>query len=176
MRQSSLSLKNCFKLSKQTRPPHSSSQYTADGCCGNVEWSVSGTGATISSTGLLTAGATACGTLTVTASCSGCGTSATQHVRVADAGRWVFQSMTGYTCGYTSWCHPYPSIWCEQIFCYTGATKEVYDYVSPTACVLQTPCPSTCSSCVLGNVAPCGQSVSSCPYFVGAKTYLWSCP
>ncbi|MDI6745377.1 MAG: hypothetical protein QMD07_08385 [Thermodesulfovibrionales bacterium] len=73
----------------ETITRNSSAQYTATGCPSNIIWSVSGTGATISSTGLLTAGATACGSLTVTATCPACGTSATQWVRVADAGQWV---------------------------------------------------------------------------------------
>ncbi len=67
---------------------NSTKQYTATGCPSNVAWSVSGTGATISSTGLLTAGSTACGSLAVTATCVACGTSATQTVRVTDSGQW----------------------------------------------------------------------------------------
>lgn len=73
----------------ETITRNSSAQYTATGCPNNVAWSVSGTGATISSTGLLTVGSTACGSLTVTAMCAGCGTSAIQYVRVTDAGQWV---------------------------------------------------------------------------------------
>ncbi len=72
----------------ETITRNSSAQYTATGCPSNVEWSVSGSGATISSTGLLTVGSTACGSLGVTATCVGCGTSATQAVRVTDAGLW----------------------------------------------------------------------------------------
>lgn len=76
----------------ETITRNNKAQYTATGCPSNVKWTVTGKGASISSTGLLTAGATACGSLTVTASCSGCGTSATQDVRVADAGQWVLVS------------------------------------------------------------------------------------
>ena len=47
-----------------TTTRNSTKQYTATGCPSAVTWSVSGSGATISSNGLLTAGATACGKLT----------------------------------------------------------------------------------------------------------------
>ncbi|MBI4653549.1 MAG: hypothetical protein HY752_00885 [Nitrospirae bacterium] len=72
---------------------------TTDGCCGDIVWSVSveaGStlgGSTITQAGVLTAGATACGSLTVTATCLACGTSATQYVRVTNAGRWVWVEM-----------------------------------------------------------------------------------
>ena len=85
----------------ETITRNSSEQYTATGCPGNVEWSVSGTGATISSTGLLTAGATACGSLTIAATCTACETSDTQDVRVTDAGQWVIVgscNASGYYC------------------------------------------------------------------------------
>lgn len=75
---------------------------TTDGCCGDIVWSVSvetGStlgGSTITQAGVLTAGSTSCGSLKVTATCGACGTSATQYVRVMDAGQWVEISYTPY--------------------------------------------------------------------------------
>jgi len=74
----------------------STSQYSATACYQNglcessagVSWSVSGTGASISDTGLLTTSASACGMLTVSANCPQCGISDTHEVRVTDAGKW----------------------------------------------------------------------------------------
>lgn len=73
-----------------TTTKNSTKQYTSADCCGEVQWTVSGKGATISSTGLLTTGSTACGTLTITATCTECGTSATQDVRITNAGTWTW--------------------------------------------------------------------------------------
>jgi hypothetical protein len=78
---------------------------TTDGCCGDIVWSVSveaGStlgGSTITQAGVLTAGATACGSLKVTATCAGCGTSATQDLRITNAGAWSFVSYepSGYS-------------------------------------------------------------------------------
>jgi len=82
----------------------STRQYTMNGCCGEQKWSVSGAGASISSAGFLTTTSSACGSLLVTATCEGCGTSATQEVRVTDAGTWFLQSqqlnINGSICGY----------------------------------------------------------------------------
>lgn len=70
---------------------------TTGNCCEAITWSASGTGASITQSGVLTAGATACGSLLVTATCQVCGTSDTQYVRVTDvgAGQWVEVSSCG---------------------------------------------------------------------------------
>jgi len=91
----------------------STSQYSATACYQNglcessagVSWSVSGTGATISNTGLLTTNASACGVLTITANCPQCGTSDTHEVRVTDAGQWVTLDTCGAACSgcWTDW-------------------------------------------------------------------------
>lgn len=73
---------------------------------GDPTWSVAGTGATISQTGLLTTDATACGTLVVSASAGGCFTTQ-KGVRVTDGGVWTnvynctpdWNTMGCYTCG-----------------------------------------------------------------------------
>jgi len=68
---------------------------TTGNCCEAITWTVTvdaGStlgGSTISDGGVLTAGATSCGSLKVTASCPACGTSATQYVRVTNAGQWI---------------------------------------------------------------------------------------
>lgn len=105
----------------ETITRNSSAQYTASGCPWDVSWSVSGTGATISSTGLLTVGSTACGTLTVIANCSQCGTSTTKNVRVTDAGGWAGGRQYDY-CGtdYSVYAcpgyyHPFSFRWNEEI-------------------------------------------------------------
>lgn len=146
----------------ETITRNSNSQYTANGCCGAVEWSVSGKGATISSTGLLTAGATACGTLTITATCAACGTSATQYVRVTDAGQWVLES-TPYICfdGSTFTC-----------IIINGDTerREGYDVV-PT--YLNCPIGEPPSPCYFEN----GQEYTPPPvsYKTFVKIYKWQC-
>jgi hypothetical protein len=61
-------------------------QYGVNNSVGTIAWSVSGVGATISDTGLLTTDENACGTLTVSA--EDCCSSATQEVRVTDSGFW----------------------------------------------------------------------------------------
>ena len=84
---------------------------TTGDCCGEIQWTVSPEtgGTTILAGGLLIAGATACGSLQVTATCPACGTSATQYVRVTDAGHWVdagyCNSISGQYCltFYSSW-------------------------------------------------------------------------
>jgi len=90
---------------------------TTGDCCGEIQWTVSPEtgGTTISAGGLLTAGATACGSLQVTATCPACGTSATQYVRVTNAGHWVdagyCTSITGQFClGYYASAEPQEAI------------------------------------------------------------------
>lgn len=75
-------------------------QYTYTPCTcesGTAVWAVSGTGASISQSGLLTTTAAACGTLTITVTMDGC-TVATQEVRVTNGGTWTQTS-------YTEYCH-----------------------------------------------------------------------
>lgn len=163
----------------ETITRNSSAQYTANGCPSNVEWSVSGKGATISSTGLLTAGSTACGSLTVTASCSGCGTSATQYVRVTDAGVWVL-FLYAVQCAFESSINAYDT-------CISGDTKNVYGLLmdngancidcsqSPVAFNTNYSCPlyAACSPQKPG----CSQdTISRCYFLSNTKTYKWVCP
>lgn len=97
-----------------------SNDYKTTGLCsGDIKWSVtvdSGSqlgGSTISQAGVLTAGATTCGSLKVTATCESCGTSATQYVRVTDAGagKWSWYERCGYS-----------------YYCNTGCTTQQYLY------------------------------------------------
>ncbi|MBT9168181.1 MAG: hypothetical protein DDT19_01526 [Syntrophomonadaceae bacterium] len=91
-------------------------------CCGRLDWSVSvdvGStlgGSTITSAGVLTAGATSCGSLKVTASCPVCKTSATQYVRVTDAGRWWPTSSIIN-------CYLYNDLWRVYCFEVSGDTR-----------------------------------------------------
>lgn len=84
-------------------------------CCAGVVWSVSGEGlggSTITQDGVLTAGAEACGSLLVTATCASCGTSATQYVRVTDAGGWANASII-YECS-------------QSCYWITGVSEDIY--------------------------------------------------
>lgn len=80
-----------------------SKQYYLNNAVGQVTWSVSGAGASITQSGHLTTTPAACGGLTITAVDSCCGTF-TQQVRVTDSGYWatIFQMYdgghTGPTC------------------------------------------------------------------------------
>lgn len=79
---------------------NSATTCTASGCDGSVSWSVTGTGASISSNGLLTIGSASCGGITVAASCSD-GSIATKTARVTNAGQWVALLIGG---GYSGAC------------------------------------------------------------------------
>jgi hypothetical protein len=72
----------------ETVTTNSSTTYTAADCSGSVSWSITGTGASISSNGVLTTGSASCGGITVTARCSD-GSIATKTARVTDAGQWA---------------------------------------------------------------------------------------
>ena len=153
----------------ETITRNSSAQYTATGCPSSINWSVSGTGATISSTGLLTAGATSCGSLTVTATCSACETSAEQYVRVTDAGQWIIVSNTyGTICSPT--CGSFEQ-WAPQRVEGKSITQNAYYHNFAW------------SSCVAGYCGNCSPVVASCPpgggyiiydgIYVGEYNCLW---
>lgn len=89
----------------------SSKTYTLTNSQGNVTWSVSGTGATINQSGVLTTDSTACGTLTVTATDDCCGAYA-QQVRVTNGGTWVLVSNTLNTT--TAYCGVIPPNYDEK--------------------------------------------------------------
>ena len=72
----------------ETVTTNSSASYSTADCSGTVSWNVTGTGASISSNGVLTAGPASCGGITVTAHCSD-GSIATKTARVTNAGQWV---------------------------------------------------------------------------------------
>ncbi|MBT9169208.1 MAG: hypothetical protein DDT19_02562 [Syntrophomonadaceae bacterium] len=81
-------------------------------CCGRIEWSASGTGASVTQAGVLCASSTACGSLTVTASCPACRTSASHSVRVTNGGRWVLvDSCSGCACGWCPQCPGQATCW-----------------------------------------------------------------
>lgn len=92
----------------ETITTNSSASYTATGCSGTVSWGVTGTGASINSNGVLTAGAASCGAITVAAKCSD-GSIATKQLRVVNAGQWtVIASCNNELtwqglCGITNW-------------------------------------------------------------------------
>lgn len=54
----------------ETITTNSSTQYTAIDCNGPVSWGVTGTGASISSNGVLTTGPSSCGAITIAVGCS----------------------------------------------------------------------------------------------------------
>ncbi|PIP71219.1 MAG: hypothetical protein COW90_01170 [Nitrospirae bacterium CG22_combo_CG10-13_8_21_14_all_44_11] len=145
---------------------NNTAQYTASGCPSNIIWSVSGSGATISSTGLLTVGSTACGSLTITATCPACGTSATQYVRVTDAGKWGPQTFF-YVYDYaTYWQHFSDCTTCTFI---RGDTSYIWWY-----CACDLGCPSSCFGSPLPTEPECLHI--SCKYHVAANTSQWVCP
>jgi len=100
-----------------------SEQYSLLDSKGFILWSVSGTGASIDQTGLLTTDG-ACGTLTVKATDSCCG-EFTKEVKVIDSGYWEQVSATGDDCVTT---HP--------INCFTptdatlSLTRTKYEYAN----------------------------------------------
>ena len=126
---------------------------TTGNCCGNIVWSVSPTtgGTTISAAGVLHAGSTSCGSLLVTASCPECETSATQYVRVTDAGQWVL----------TDWCTTNMSYNFSVLVCDYNVMSgnklsvcKMYGYSIK----------ATCEAAILGKVLTCsvGQSTGRC--------------
>lgn len=166
-------------IGTETITTNSSAQYTATGCPSNVAWSVSGNGATISSTGLLTVGSTACGTLTITATCSGCETSATQHVRVTDAGGWgeaYFVCSTEYSCrgcpfngyccirGYTKIVNG--ELWYQDWF--------VVEPTMPCSCIVtEYNCPQILP--FIPFPSSCPASYKDCPIIYNAVKQPWVC-
>jgi hypothetical protein len=121
---------------------NSSIQYTASGGIGPYTWAVSGTGATIDETGLVTLDETACGGITVTATDT-CGLFDTQDVRVTDSGHWVASG----DC-LLSWEHC--PVWgsCELI---RGFTKRhelqpLLPGCSPICCLCGAPTLTECTS------------------------------
>ena len=65
---------------------------------------ITGTGARISSNGVLTAGPASCGAITIAARCSD-GSIATKAVRVTDAGRWALYSFHDFNMGCIDSCY-----------------------------------------------------------------------
>ena len=110
----------------------SSKTWVLNNSLGNIFWEVSGTGASINQSGIVTTTAAACGTLTITATDSCCGVY-TQQVRVTDAGTWLYidqASCGNKTLGNSPQYCPYPggllsygSVSCVII---TGGTKKEY--------------------------------------------------
>ncbi|TAL23360.1 MAG: hypothetical protein EPN94_09545 [Nitrospirae bacterium] len=98
-----------------TTTRNSTRQYTATGC-GEVQWSVSGKGASINkTTGLLTTDSTACGAVSVTATCTACNTTATKSVRVTDAGQWVYVPFSQkFGCSTNSQCYCGRDVWSSK--------------------------------------------------------------
>lgn len=86
----------------ETITKNSSASYSAAGCDGTVSWGVTGTGASISSNGVLTTGSASCGAITVAASCSD-GMTATKWIRVSNAGQWVIVAQCA-CCFYEAYC------------------------------------------------------------------------
>lgn len=89
-------------------------QYSASGG-DELAWSVSGQGATIEPTGLVTLDSTACGSFVVTV--SGCGYIETKNVRISNAGKWDQGILTGHA----------PAGWCGIFNCIEG-TKWYWEY------------------------------------------------
>ena len=159
----------------------SSQQYTASCACGvGTIWSISGIGAIIDQTGLVTTDATACGMLSVSASIPGCGATG-KTVRVTDGGVWS----SIFSCGGpdTTGC-----IICNSAKCSHGTGLIIEDkrYKQDRACLSNIGgCPSQASwdTCYNSYIAAGGinctlASCSGC-YATAAFNMVieqWVCP
>jgi hypothetical protein len=141
-----------------TTTTSSTEQYTYNDGQGSVVWSVTGTGASIDQTGLLTTSGSACGMLEVKATDDCCG-EFTLDVRVTDNGSWVLVAEGLCRARYLDKC-----INCDWIVGQYRYTIECVssDFGDPTP------------------MAPCAQQ--NCTPYGGAtwhgdykKQYLWTC-
>ncbi|MBI4824429.1 MAG: hypothetical protein HY805_09430 [Nitrospirae bacterium] len=161
---------------KDTMLRNQSNDYKVTGCLGSVEWSVSGTGGSITSEGVLTAGSSACGSLGITATCPKCGTSDTKYVRVPDAGQW--EPIGGCSCAF------FGGYSCQPVW-YCDAYIGKYLYRSFWLCfeLVYYSCINNCEfECI---VEPCWWSVgyTMCDSKRGygvrlykTEKYEWVCP
>ena len=147
----------------ETITTNSSASYSAAGCNGTVTWNVTGTGASISSSGVLTTGSASCGGITVTARCSD-GSTATKTARVTNAGQWV---QTGQTIHCTG--HDCTASTCIGLL--SGDTKEVERVYGGGVAPCNDPCPPWPSGlCGFSSGEP------TCYYRVCTTTFKWQCP
>mgnify|MGYP001583591971 FL=1 len=160
---------------------NSSATYTAADCSGTVSWSVTGTGASISSNGVLTAGSASCGGITVTASCSD-GSIATKTARVTNAGQWVMVS----NCYIWNGCIDCCAHWPGHVFTTYMGNKRYDDYwvricTFPNSDYVDIP---TCSpSSSQPSIPECGVAGSYCASYhidkgvicYGNQIYEWQC-
>jgi len=162
----------------ETITRNSSAQYIASGCPSNVEWSVSGKGVTINSTGLLAADSTSCGSLLVTATCSACGTSATQFVRVADGGQWVLVESCGtpaiYHAEKIEGKYRYENWWCSAYI-----DSPIYS-CTPNCGSGDLPCCGCCYLCsgcpVYVHTSQNDQGIWNDCCSVASRKWEWVCP
>ncbi|MBI4824610.1 MAG: hypothetical protein HY805_10350 [Nitrospirae bacterium] len=160
---------------KDTILRNQSNDYKVTGCLGTVEWSVSGTGGSITQNGVLTAGSNACGALGITATCPACGTSDTQDVRVTDAGKFILVDACTCTNPYNE-CYPVTS--CEV---YRG--KYRYKVVWHCYYLPFYSCPSGCTAfCTIPTCIMAGEECGGAVYpnwgkrIYETRTYEWKCP
>ena len=166
-------------IGSETIIRNSSAQYTTSGCPSNVEWTVSGTGVSITQAGVLSASGSACGSLLVTATCAACGTFATHSVRVADAGQWVQINSCGSPGVGTivttiSGRYKYEDTWCGICNCCPppGPTCDLCETVFPTTCPQHGANPgSNTTECQSG-----GEGVKAWCKVNGNLIYEWQCP
>ncbi|MBI4824362.1 MAG: hypothetical protein HY805_09075 [Nitrospirae bacterium] len=139
---------------KDTMLRNQSNDYKVTGCIGTVEWSVSGTGGSITQDGVLTAGSTACGSLIVTATCSKCGTSDTQDVRVTSSGVW-YPIESCYNPEVS--CGEMESYW--FVYTYIGKYRYRFEWHERSHHT-----EGACIFCFSGLVLPCGSDTVPCHY------------
>ncbi|MBI3377424.1 MAG: RHS repeat protein [Nitrospirae bacterium] len=159
----------------ETITTNSSASYTAADCSGAVSWSVTGTGASISSNGVLTTGPASCGGITVTASCSD-GSVATKTARVTDAGHWILTSscneLTPIMCGWGFCCvtNVYTGKYRYDVWCYLGSVSAGCNAGSCSSHGV------VCSSLCGSSGYPCNSSDPNIIIGVVSNINEWQCP
>lgn len=130
--------------------------------------------------GLLTTTSSACGSLLVTATCEGCGTSASQDVRVTDAGHWeVVTNCVDQGCD-TPQCY---EIFEVDPILISGGTWYSESWLAHCRPVAKSACTKTTNDCVMLSPQPSPPDCSSimpgtifsgwCGY--GSMVKKWQC-
>ncbi|MBT9167483.1 MAG: hypothetical protein DDT19_00821 [Syntrophomonadaceae bacterium] len=154
-------------------------------CCGRIEWSASGTGASVTQAGVLCASSTACGSLTVTVSCPGCRTSASHSVRVANGGRWVETSRKSYGhCAIQVSCGWHMCVLVVDDICIGGSRKTLtrmcghafsQQWCNTPPCAQGTDCGSSSGPSCSGLQSP-AYTGPGCYYIFETFVSEWRCP
>ena len=143
--------------------------YAATGGLAPYTFSVTGPGATINDSGLLTLTDSACGSLTVTVT-DHCGSSASMTVMVTNNGSWVLEASCMQHNGYGYNCSTEYSGNHKYISCAWCVNADICDY---TCCSLSPKAARDCAFCQACAPGACGGLVGNICTALSVSVYVW---